>query len=88
MTTAGLVSSTGSVGDAYDHAVVESFFATLKTELLDRQTWPSRTATERAIFASIETWYNRRRLHSTLGYLTPITFEAQCLALANHRVVA
>jgi transposase InsO family protein len=88
LATAGLVGSTGSVGDAYDNAVVESFFATLKTELLDRQTWPSRAAAERAIFAYIETWYNRRRLHSTLGYLTPIAFEAQFLALANHRVVA
>jgi putative transposase len=74
---AGIVPSMGSVGDCYDNAVAESFFATLKGELLDRQTWPTRAAARSAIFAYIEGWYNRRRRHSTLGYLSPAAFETQ-----------
>ena len=74
---AGLAPSTGSVGDAYDNAVVESFFATLKVEVLYRHDWPTRAAAERAIFEYIEVWYNRQRLHSTLGYLTPVAFETR-----------
>jgi len=72
---AGIVASMGSVGDAYDNAVAESFFATLKGERLDRQDWPTRAAARSAIFAYIEGWYNRQRRHSTLGYVSPTTFE-------------
>ncbi len=62
-------------GDCYDNALAESFFATLKTELVDRQPWPTRRAARHAIFDWIEGFYNRRRLHSALGYHSPIAFE-------------
>ncbi|MEV0611396.1 IS3 family transposase, partial [Polymorphospora rubra] len=58
------------------NAVAESFFATIKTELLHRETWPTRTAAHTAIFNWIEGWYNTRRRHSTLGYLSPAAYEA------------
>lgn len=73
---AGLVPSMGTVGDCFDNAVAESFFATLKVELLHRQVWPTRAAARRAIFAFIEAWYNRQRRHSTLGYVAPAEYEA------------
>jgi putative transposase len=73
---AGIVASMGSVGDCYDNAVAESFFATLKGELLDRHDWPTRAAARSAIFEYIEVWYNRQRRHSTLGYRSPATYEA------------
>ena len=78
----GLVGSMGSVGDAYDNALMESFWATLQTELLDRQTWPTRTALRSAIFEYIEAFYNRRRVHSALGYLSPDEFERSWFAAA------
>ena len=65
----------GSVGDALDNAVAESFFATLQTELLDRGPWPTRQMLKSAIFEYIEAFYNRRRRHSALGYLSPAEFE-------------
>ena len=71
----GLVPSMGSVADAYDNAVAESFFATLKCELLYRRPWPRREDARRAIFEFIEAWYNRRRRHSTLGYVSPDQYE-------------
>ena len=77
---AGLVPSTGAVGDCYDNAVAESFFASLKVELVDRHDWPTRAAARVAIFEYIEVWYNRQRLHSTLGYLSPLQFEARAQA--------
>lgn len=76
---AGLVGSMGSVGDAYDNAMAESFFATLKTELLDRQRWMTRMQLRAAIFDYIEVFYNRRRRHSALGHLSPIEFERRWL---------
>lgn len=72
---AGLVASMGSVGDCFDHAVAESCFATLKVELLYREEWVTKDAAKSAIFCFIETWYNTRRRHSTLDYLSPDTFE-------------
>jgi putative transposase len=60
----------------WDNAVAESWFSSLKGELIDRQSWPSRTAARRAIFEYIELWYNRKRLHSSLGYLSPAEYEA------------
>ncbi|HEV7216089.1 MAG TPA: IS3 family transposase [Chloroflexota bacterium] len=72
---AGLVASMGSVGDCFDNAVAESFFATLKVELLYREEWLTRAAAKSAIFRFIETWYNTRRRHSTLDYLSPAAFE-------------
>lgn len=72
---AGILPSMGSVGDCYDNAVAESFFATLKVELLHRQPWATRRAAQLAIFEFIEVWYNRRRRHSTLGYRSPLEHE-------------
>ena len=57
------------VGDCFDNFVAESFFATLQTELLDRQSWTTRDELANAVFAFIEGFYNPRRPHSTLGYL-------------------
>lgn len=61
----------GTIGDALDNAVAESFFATLQTELLDRGRWPTRRDLTAAIFSSIKGFYNRTRRYSTLGYLSP-----------------
>jgi putative transposase len=61
---AGIVGSMGTVGDALDNAVAESFYATLQTELLDRCTWPTRAKLRSALFEYIEAFYNRRRRHS------------------------
>jgi transposase InsO family protein len=70
-----LLPSMGRVGSAYDNALAESFIATLKTELLYRNTWPTRQAARTAIFEYIEGFYNPRRRHSALGYLSPAEFE-------------
>ena len=64
----------GSVGDALDNALAESFFATLQTELLDRHQWDTRRDLATAIFAFIEGFYNPRRRHSSCGYLSPIDY--------------
>src|SRR3954452_23971704 len=72
---AGLLASMGSVGDAYDNAVAEAFFSSLKIEIIDRQVWPTRAAARLAIFEYIEVWYNRKRRHSTLDYLPPTEYE-------------
>jgi transposase InsO family protein len=61
-----VVLSVGRKGQCWDNAVAKSFFATIKTELLDRRAWRTRTATHKAIFEWIEGWYNTRRRHSTL----------------------
>jgi len=67
----------GSVGDAYDNAMCESFFATLECELLDRSHFHSPEEAERAVFEFIEGWYNTRRRHSALGYNSPIEYESR-----------
>jgi putative transposase len=67
----------GSKGDAYDNAVAESFFATIKKELVHRQSWPSRRDLSSAVFEYIEAFYNRQRRHSTLGYLSPEEYERE-----------
>jgi putative transposase len=72
---AGIAVSMGAKGCALDNAVCEAFFATLKKELTRRRTWQTRRELESALFAWIEGWYNRRRLHSTLGYRSPVDFE-------------
>lgn len=61
-------------GNCYDNAMMESFFATLKTECVDRR-YPTRHEARTAIFEYIERWYNRRLRHSSLGYLSPAEFE-------------
>lgn len=63
--------------ECWDNAVAESWFATLKDELLYRRSWPTRAAAQHAIFECIEVFYNRQRLHSSLGYLSPAEYEAQ-----------
>ena len=67
---AGIAVSMGSRGDAYDNAVAETFFATLKKELVNRRTWPDRLELQSAVFEYIEAFYNRQRRHSTLGMLS------------------
>ena len=64
-------------GPCCDNAVAESSFATLERELIDRHDWPTRAAARQAIFRYIETWYNPRRRHTTLGYVSPAEYEAQ-----------
>jgi putative transposase len=65
----------GSVGDAYDNAMAESFFATLECELLWRTKLRTPVEAEHAVFEFIEGWYNPHRRHSSLGYLSPTEFE-------------
>lgn len=72
---AGILGSMGSMGDALDNAVAESFFSTLQVEVLDQKKWATRAELRLAIFDYIEVFYNRQRLHSTLGYFSPAEFE-------------
>ena len=74
-----IVPSMSRRANCYDNAVPESFFATLKGELLDRFKWQTRVAVRTAIFEYIEVWYNRLRRHSALGYLSPVQYEHQVL---------
>lgn len=74
---AGFTPSMSRVGDCWDNAVVESFFATLTKELLLDDVFATRAAASRAVFEFIEIWYNRQRRHSSLGYRTPVEFEDQ-----------
>jgi putative transposase len=71
----GIVPSMGRVGSALDNAISESFVATLKTELVSRSRFPSRKVAKTAIFEYLEVFYNRTRLHSSLGYRSPADFE-------------
>ncbi len=72
---AGIARSMGSKGDAYDNALAESFFASLKKELVRRRSWPTRRELKSAVFDYVEAFYNRERRHSTLGYRSPAQFE-------------
>ncbi len=72
---AGLSPSMGSVADAYDNSMAESFVSTLKRELIHRHSWPSRQMVQTAIFEYIEGFYNTRRRHSALGNLSPSKYE-------------
>ena len=74
---AGILGSMGSVGDALDNAMAESFFATLQLELLDRRRWDTRRELALAVFEYIEGFYNPRRRHSGLDYHSPIDYEAR-----------
>ena len=71
----GVRPSMGTVGDAYDNAMAESFFATLECELIDRRSWPSKIEARMALFTYIEGWYNPRRRHSAIGQMSPANFE-------------
>jgi len=67
----------GSLGDAYDNALCESFFATLECELMDRHSFRSRGEAARAVFEFIEGWYNPHRRHSSIGYISPARHEEE-----------
>ncbi|MGC5322335.1 IS3 family transposase [Micromonospora arida] len=71
----GVLASMGSVADCYDNAMAETFFATLKTELVYTRAWPSRHELEMEVFSYIEGFYNPRRRHSRLGNVSPDTYE-------------
>jgi transposase InsO family protein len=71
----GLVPSMGSVGDCYDNSVMESFWARMQVELLDRRRWRTRVELANAIFEYLEIFHNRQRRHTSLGMLTPIEYE-------------
>ena len=71
----GMLASMSRKGDCWDNAVAESFFATLKRELVAKREWRTQAAAEQAIFAYIEVRYNRVRRHSTLGYVSPVEYE-------------
>ena len=72
---AGIAQSMGSRGDCYDNAVAESFFATLKKELIHRRSWPLKAELRTEVFDYIEVFYNRQRRHRSLGMLSPAQFE-------------
>ena len=72
---AGIAASMGAPGTAYDNALIESFFASLETELIDRSSWTDHAQARAAVFDWIERFYNRSRIHSSLGYLSPDEFE-------------
>lgn len=77
---AGILGSVGRVGDAYDNAVAEAFFATIKRELLRGRRFATRAEASSAIFEWIEVFYNRQRRHSTIGGVSPAEFEASYAA--------
>jgi transposase InsO family protein len=73
----GMLASMSRPGNCYDNAVAESFFGTLKSELVHRTRYPTREQAKASLFEWIECWYNLERRHSSLGYLSPDAFEAQ-----------
>jgi putative transposase len=81
---AGIAQSMGSKGDCFDNAVAESFFATLKKELIHGRSWPTKTELRTQVFEYIEIFFNRRRRHSTLGFRSPSEFEK--LSLSQSKV--
>ena len=83
---AGVRPSMGSVGDAYDNAMCESFFATLECELLARRRFPTKAEARMALFEFIEGWYNTTRRHSRLGRISPMEFERRHSMLCEHAV--
>jgi transposase InsO family protein len=78
----GIVCSMSRRGDCWDNAVVESFFATVKRELVRKQRWPTRASLLRALAQYLDGWYNRERLHSSLGYRSPLVYEQQLMRAA------
>ena len=83
---AGIARSMGSKGCAYDNAVAETFFATLKKELVHRRSWPTRRELISEVFEFVEGFYNTTRRHSTLGYLSPAQFEKISLTNINKEI--
>ncbi len=78
----------GSRGDCFDNAAMESFHASLKKDLIHRRSWPTKAEARTAVFSYIETFYNRRRRHSTLGMLSPQAFEATTLSPTTANLAA
>jgi putative transposase len=78
---AGIMPSMGTVGDAYDNAMAESFFATLEREVLSRRRFKSQAEAKMAIFDWLEGWYNPHRRHSALGYRSPVNYERRALEI-------
>lgn len=83
----GVRPSMGTVGDAYDNAMAESFFASLEHELLARRSFKSKAEAKTALFTYIEAWYNLRRRHSGIDYLSPTTFEQKSAKNFEQRVI-
>jgi putative transposase len=73
----GIVVSMSRKGDCYDNALMESFNGTLKTECVERESYQTRSQARRSIFEYLEAFYNRQRLHSSLGYVSPVVYEQQ-----------
>jgi putative transposase len=84
----GIDISMGSRGDCFDNAVLESFHASLKKDLIYRRSWPTKAEARTAVFGYIESFYNRRRRHSTLGMLSPVEFENGTLRTAGASLAA
>jgi putative transposase len=85
----GIARSMGQVGSAYDNSVAETFFATLKKELIYRRTWPERQELKTEVFDYVESFYDRRRQHSRLGWISPAEFEGEaCLPLREPQAIA
>ena len=84
----GIAISMGSRGDCFDNAVLESFHASLKKDLIHRRSWPTKTEARTAVFDYIEAFYNRRRRHSTLGMLSPVAYEQATLRDTGHSLAA
>lgn len=80
----GIRQSMGSVGDCFDHALIESFFATLECELIDWRHWRTREEARLEVFWWLEAVYNRTRRHSSLGYLSPMEYEAKLSMAATN----
>jgi len=80
---AGITTSMGSIGDCYDNAMAESFFATLECELLNRHRFATKNDARMEIFDYIETFYNRQRRHSALGYRSPVEYERRVMEHAG-----
>ena len=77
----GITCSMSRAGECLDNAMAESFFSTLKAELVEARHWPTRATARTAIFEWLEVWYNRQRRHSALAYHSPVSFEEQVLLL-------
>jgi putative transposase len=76
----------GTVGDAFDNAMAESFFAGLECELIDRKTFKTRTEARLAVFTWIEGWHNPMRRHSAVGYLSLVNFERRSISIPESDV--
>lgn len=80
LTNLGIIASMSRKGNCYDNSIAESFFATLKKELVYRKKFATKAEASSAIFEFIEVWYNRQRIHSSIGYMTPVQFETSLAA--------